>query len=191
VLLKEATARGIAAGTIDLVFRRWDKVRVKEGTSFKTVGGLVRITAVTELPGTDAIGDSDAVRAGFDDRAALLAELDRRPGAHLLRIEVEWEGDDPRVELARDRDIDAGQRAEIEAQLARWDRASRSGPWTERTLRLIESRPEIRAGDLAEELGQEKLATKRNVRKLKEIGLTLSLETGYRISPRGEAYLGG
>lgn len=191
MLLKEATARGIAAGSIDLVFRRWDKVRIKQGSSFKTVAGMVRINGITELPGIDAIEDADASRAGFEDRAALLAELDRRPGAHLLRIEVEWEGDDPRVELSRDRRIDSGQRAEIEAQLERWDRAARSGPWTERTLRLIEANPGTRAGDLAERLDQEKPATKRNVRKLKDLGLTLSLETGYRISPRGEAFLSG
>ena len=32
---------------------------------------------------------------------------------------------------------------------------------------------------------------KRDVRKLKELGLTESLEIGYRISPRGETLLGG
>jgi len=191
VLLKEATARGIAEGSIDRVFRRWDKVRVKEGSSFKTVGGLVRITGVTELAGTDEIGEDDAARAGFEDRAALLAELDRREGAHLLRIEVEWDGADPRVDLAADGCIDPDQRREIDAQLERWDKVSRSGPWTDRTLRLIESQPGTRAGDLAEQLEQDKPATKRNVRKLKDIGLTLSLETGYRLSPRGEAYLAG
>ena len=32
-------------------------------------------------------------------------------------------------------------------------------------------------------------AFKRDVRKLKNLGLTISLEVGYRLSPRGEAYL--
>jgi hypothetical protein len=31
---------------------------------------------------------------------------------------------------------------------------------------------------------------KRRVRQLKELGLTESLEVGYRLSPRGRAYLG-
>jgi hypothetical protein len=35
----------------------------------------------------------------------------------------------------------------------------------------------------------ERLPFKANVRKLKRLGLTISLETGYRLSPRGEAYL--
>jgi hypothetical protein len=38
-------------------------------------------------------------------------------------------------------------------------------------------------------LGQEKLQFKVNVRKLKALGLTESLETGYRLSPRGVAFL--
>jgi hypothetical protein len=38
-------------------------------------------------------------------------------------------------------------------------------------------------------VGQERLPFKANVRKLKRLGLTISLETGYRLSPRGEAYL--
>jgi hypothetical protein len=45
------------------------------------------------------------------------------------------------------------------------------------------------AATLAEELGQEKLVFKRNVRKLKELGLTESLEIGYRLSARGRALL--
>ena len=32
---------------------------------------------------------------------------------------------------------------------------------------------------------------KTDVRKLKELGLTESLEVGYRLSPRGRAYLEG
>jgi hypothetical protein len=56
-------------------------------------------------------------------------------------------------------------------------------------LDLIEANPGVRAPDLAERLGLETLPFKRDVRKLKELGLTESLEVGYRISPRGRAYL--
>ncbi len=37
---------------------------------------------------------------------------------------------------------------------------------------------------------KDTLPFKRDVRKLKELGLTESLAVGYRISPRGRAYLG-
>jgi len=49
--------------------------------------------------------------------------------------------------------------------------------------------PRTRAGDLAAGMGMERRALKGNVRKLKELGLTESLEVGYRLSPRGRALL--
>jgi hypothetical protein len=55
-------------------------------------------------------------------------------------------------------------------------------------LDLIARNPGVRAPDLAAGLGLETLPFKRDVRKLKELGLTESLEVGYRLSPRGQAY---
>jgi hypothetical protein len=48
---------------------------------------------------------------------------------------------------------------------------------------------EVRAADLAAAAGRERLAFKGDVRKLNELGLTESLEVGYRLSPRGRALL--
>jgi len=56
-------------------------------------------------------------------------------------------------------------------------------------LELIAQRPATRAPDLAASLGRETAPFKTDVRKLKELGLTESLDVGYRLSPRGEAYL--
>ncbi len=47
----------------------------------------------------------------------------------------------------------------------------------------------MRAPDLAASLGLETLVFKRDVRKLKALGLTESLTIGYRISPRGQVLL--
>ena len=69
--------------------------------------------------------------------------------------------------------------------------SKRGEPWTRRVLELIDARPETVAEDLAASLGMEKLPFKRDVRKLKELGLTESLLVGYRLSPRGRAYLAG
>ncbi len=66
---------------------------------------------------------------------------------------------------------------------------TRNGSWTRETLELIAAKPAVRAGDLAQQLGQERLPFKANVRKLKALGLTESLEVGYRLSPRGRAFL--
>ena len=63
------------------------------------------------------------------------------------------------------------------------------GPWTRQVLRLIAENPGVRAPDLAASLGRDTLAFKRDVRRLKELGLTISLPVGYELSPRGRAYL--
>jgi hypothetical protein len=56
-------------------------------------------------------------------------------------------------------------------------------------LEALRSHPEVRAGDVCCLVGQEKEKFKLNVRKLKNLGLTESLGTGYRLSPRGESLL--
>ena len=92
-------------------------------------------------------------------------------------------GDDDRI--ARRNDISPEEIDNVIA-LARLDR---SGAWTHRTLQLIEraTRASSRRRSLA--MPQERPAFKLNVRKLKELGLTESLDVGYRLSPRGEAVL--
>ena len=56
---------------------------------------------------------------------------------------------------------------------------------------MIRSHPGVRAGSLCVVLGQEKEAFKLNIRKLKGLGLTESLDIGYRRSPRGAHVLRG
>ncbi len=56
-------------------------------------------------------------------------------------------------------------------------------------MELIGRRPATVSTELAAELGRERAPFKLDVRKLKALGLTISLERGYRLSPRGEAYL--
>jgi hypothetical protein len=73
--------------------------------------------------------------------------------------------------------------------LARLD-ASLGRPWTRATLEAIEARPGVRAADLMLPLSWSDLHQfKLRVRKLKTLGLTLSLRVGYSLSPRGAAYL--
>ena len=55
-------------------------------------------------------------------------------------------------------------------------------------LACIAAEPGRRAPDFAERFGREVQPFKRDVRKLKELGLTISLLVGYKLSPRGEAY---
>ena len=55
------------------------------------------------------------------------------------------------------------------------------------TLATYRPHPTVRAPDLAARVGRETADFKKDVRKLKELGLTESLDIGYLLSPRGEA----
>ena len=67
--------------------------------------------------------------------------------------------------------------------------AGSSGTTRRAVLTLIADRPGIVSTVLAEAMGWERQDFKLRVRRLKQLGLTLSLDVGYRLSPRGESYL--
>ena len=189
MLISRATAAGIAEGSVTLAFRRWDRPRVRPGGTQRTVAGVVRFDTVEQVdPAT--LTQDDAARAGVRSLAALLRLLDRRDGANVYRMQVSPAGADPRVALRGQDQLTDDDRRALDARLDRMDAARADGPWTREVLRLIADRPGVRAPDLAASLGRETLPFKRDVRKLKELGLTRSLEVGYEISPRGQAYLG-
>jgi hypothetical protein len=187
VLLNRLTAEGIAAGTVTLVLRRWDRPRAKAGGTQRTVAGTIRIDAVTERAGDYRVTAAQARAAGYADAAAAQAELDRRPAAHTYLIRVSYLAPDERPELAAEDALAADDIAGIGERLDRWDAATE--PWTRNYLRLIGDNEAIRAPDLAERVGIDVPRFKRRVRQLKGLGLTISLGTGYRLSPRGAAFL--
>lgn len=186
MLIREATLRRIREGSVTVQFRRWRRATVKVGGTLMTSMGVLAIDDVTEVE-LGALTEADAQAAGFENRAALLHALDQpdRPG-RIHRVTLRYAGPDPRIAL-REQLPDAEEVEAIRAKFARWDRASPVGPWTARTLAVIADRPAERAVDLAEAIGMERARFKTNVRKLKGLGLTESLEIGYRLSPRGEA----
>lgn len=178
----------IRDGRVDLAFRRWERARVRPGSRLRTAVGVLEVESV-EVVERSSLSEDDAHRAGFESRADLLAMLDKRGRGAIHRIELRYAGADPRVKLRAKADLSETELGEIARKLERLDDASRHGPWTSAVLELIATKPEVRAEELAAELGREKLPFKRDVRKLKELGLTESLNPGYRLSPRGEAVL--
>jgi hypothetical protein len=187
VLLRIPDAEGIRDGRITLQFRTWKRPTVKAGGTLQSVVGLLAIDAVEPVD-VDAITEAEAAAAGNDDLAELQAFLRSKEG-QAYRVAVRYLGEDPRVALREDTDLSDEDVAEIETRLARWDKASPVGPWTATTFDLIGRFPGRRAPELAEIAGMETDRFKPNVRKLKGLGLTISLGTGYEISPRGEAFL--
>jgi hypothetical protein len=188
VLFKRHVLDGLADGTITVAFRRWARPRVRAGSRLRTAVGVLAVDAVDEMD-VDDITDDDARRAGFSSRSDLVDDLATQRDGRVYRISLHVAGPDPRVELRGREALTGEELAEVERRLARLDAASRHGAWTLAVLRLIRDCPEVRAGDLAATLGRERLAFKRDVRKLKELGLTESLEVGYRLSARGRAVL--
>jgi hypothetical protein len=188
VLFRRRSLDGIRAGEITLAFRRWDRQRARAGGRQRTVVGELAIDSVEPVD-RGAIMAEEALRAGHASLDELFGELDARGDAQIWRIELHWAGDDPRRLLREQADLDDAELERLRARLERFDSASRHGPWTRATLELIAARPETRAEDLAASVGREKLPFKRDVRKLKELGLTESLLVGYRLSPRGRALL--
>jgi hypothetical protein len=186
MLLRADTLAGIAAGDIDLVFRRQRRRTVKAGGTLRTAAGVIAVDAVDEIA-EDDITDTDARRAGFATRQALLAML--KPDGQLYRFHVRHAGEDPRIALRNADDLSDDDVEYTRRRLQRLDDASTREPWTAATLRLIAEHPATRAPDLAASVGRDTQPFKADVRKLKNLGLTESLPVGYRISPRGAAYL--
>lgn len=180
---------GIADGSITVTFRRWKRPHAVTGRRYRTPAGIIETTAV-DIVSTDDVDQADAAAAGFSSPAELIGQLQGTPDVPLYRIRFRRVDEpDPRAVLAASDDLTADDVARISTRLDRLDGASRIGPWTRQTLRLIAEHPERRAPDLAAMAGRETQPFKRDVRKLKELGLTLSFNPGYRLSPRGRAYL--
>jgi hypothetical protein len=183
MLFKAGVLDGIRKGGITLAFRCWSKPSVRTGSRIRTAIGIVEVTAIAPVRQTD-IKDKDARKAGFASRDELLASLRAGPG-QVYRIALRLAGADPRVAL-RNAKPSADELKELAMRLARMD-AARARPWTLPLLQMIADYPAHRAQDLADKAGRELRLFKADVRKLKDLGLTESLDTGYRLSPRGRA----
>ncbi len=118
----------------------------------------------------------------------LVKELQSRTGT-IYRIELEYVGADPRIKLRNTNKLSKDELAELAKNLVDLDAASKIGPWTKKILTAIQRHPKLSAGELAEKVGYEKDWLKLNIRKLKNLGLTISHHPGYEISPRGMAVL--
>jgi hypothetical protein len=186
VLFERRLQAGLRDGSIRLAFRRWRRAQVVGGRLYRSPVGLIEVPAVSAVSGEISLEDARA--AGFASVEKLLADLKGPPEAAIYRVELRLSAEpDAREVLAQDGALGEGDVAQLRQKLARLDAAR---AWTMATLQAIEARPGTRAADLAVDLGWPELQPfKLHVRKLKALGLTLSLEVGYRLAPRGEAYL--
>ena len=188
LLFKKAFHQGLIDGSITLTFRRWERAQVKPGGRYRCHPiGVLEVDAIDTVPLAD-ITDADARASGFPSRAELVEAVGAGDGP-LFRVKLRHIGDADARPEAFAAELTREQVADISAKLEKLDRASPVGPWTRKALKLIAKHPHRRAGDLADLCRREKLEFKEDVRKLKRLGLTISHEVGYSLSPRGEAFL--
>lgn len=187
MLFTAATLRGLTEGRVSCTYRRWDVVRPKVGSRFTTSAGVVEVTSIARAD-EQRLTDRDAAEAGFDSVADLIKWCRAKGSGDLYRIGITLAGPDPRIELRRTDKLSPPDVTALNTKLDRMDQAA-DQPWTRKTLRQIQRLPGVVSTELAAEVGQERQVYKLRVRRLKALGLTESLERGYRLSPRGEAYL--
>ena len=187
MLFDARTLRGLSEGRVTATFRRWSTVRPQPGSRFTTRAGVVEVTSIAPAD-ADALTEADAYDAGFDSRDALLSWTAKKGAGDLYRVGIRLAGPDPRIALREAGELDEAELATLRARLDRMDRAAER-PWTRQALELIARHPGVVSTELAAAAGQERAYFKLRVRRLKALGLTESLEVGYRLSPRGAAYL--
>jgi hypothetical protein len=185
---------GVASGEITVTFRRWTRAQVKVGGHYRVGDAVLEVDRVEQLRVRD-ISDDDIHRAGEADRGGLHERLSRGTKEPVRDDEVVWRVEfhptgltDARTLLAASADLTDDDVDAINRALDRLDRAAAGGPWTRAVLALIDERPGVVSTELAAERGMERAPFKLDVRKLKKLGLTDSLEVGYRLSPRGRAF---
>jgi hypothetical protein len=202
VLFKERFGDGIVDGSITLTFRAWTRPQARVGSrqrfgrygGDRTASGFLEIDAVDLVP-LSSVTVAEARRAGFGSREELIEELRAssrtplRASSKVYRVSFRHVlATDERAQLAATARLSSEDVRGVIERLGGMDER-RGKPWTRQTLALISKRPGTSASVLAKTIGMERLEFKANVRKLKALGLTISLETGYRLSPRGQALL--
>ncbi len=184
MLLSQQALDGIVSGEIDRVYRRWKRPAVVEGTRQRTSHGLVEVVGLRRVDESEI----EPGAAGYQTTEELLDDIrPPEPGRDLYEVQVRWAGEDHRLALRESTDIDDAAWKAIDGVVSGIGR--RGGPTGIDLLRVIAANPAKLAKELADEIGVERDVLKRRIRQLKEIGLTESLRIGYRLSPRGEAYL--
>ncbi|MEC9344813.1 MAG: hypothetical protein VYB54_01210 [Pseudomonadota bacterium] len=185
MLIRREILDRIVSGEVDRAFRRWQRPTVRPGGRLRTAVGELAILAVDQVS-LASLTDEDAYRAGYDTPEDLRAELSRQPDRVLYRIGLRYVGADQRELLGQDDAISDAEGARILDRMNRIDTAASFAGLSLRILTWIDTWPGRRAGDIAGETGMDLRRLKTHIRKLKELGLTESRQTGYGLSPRGQ-----
>lgn len=181
MLFKEVHLKGIKSGSIRIAFRKWKKAAARKGSLHQTSHGLIEITDIYIIEEGD-ISEKDIAASGFENREALLRSLPPATGGNLYKIELRYYSEDPRIALGSQSSLTDQELLEVKKKLERMDKLE---AWTKKILLIIKGHPHQRAAELARLSGYEKEWLKLHIRKLKNLGLTISHHPGYELSPMG------
>ena len=168
--------------------RIWLRPRVKAGGRYSLGAGAIVVERIRE-GSLDDITATLARRCGFASVVDALKTAKHGAGERVFIIDFHYDGKAGARAKPATGAVGVEELLALAERLDAMDRRSRSGAWTQATLRAIAAKPAVRAASLARALGRPRDEFKRDVRKLKNLGLTSSLETGYRRTATGEALL--
>jgi hypothetical protein len=181
----------IARGEVTLTVRSWARPQAKPGGRYRVGDTVIEVTGLAQAP-LASLTESHAKRAGFASVDELLVELGRHSRGSVGSDATAWLIEFRAVgayEAPSPAPVSADALAAARGRLDALDRL-RGRAWTQRALALIGERPATPARLLAAEMGMETLPFKVDVRKLKALGLTTSLDVGYELTDLGRAALG-
>ena len=193
MLFKREQFQGLRDGSITLSFRLWKRPQARVGARYRFgTDEWVRISKIQEVS-LARVSNADAQRAGHAGRKALADTLDRlsrgdSSNATLYRISLEYAGRAKPTVPERGAKLSKEEWRVLAVKLDAMD-ARRGDAWTHEMLCTIRDQPGCAAAELSSQLGRAKAPFKQDVRKLKALGLTISLEVGYKLSPKGKKLL--
>ena len=189
MLFQRRFHEGIRSGEIRCTVRIWQRPHAKVGGRYALGGGGAIVVDKIQETRLDDITSALAQRCGFPSLVDLLKTAKHGPGERVFVIDFHYDGKARARPKLKDGAVSSEELALLVQRLDAMDRRSQVGAWTLATLRAIKARPGVLAATLARSLGRPRDEFKRDVRKLKHLGLTFSLEIGYRLTPKGEALL--
>jgi hypothetical protein len=182
LLFKTRFHEGIRSGEITMTIRAWQKPQATSGKEYKLgASGRIAVTAVNPVTLSE-IRSRDVKASGFssiDELVHMLRKESRRKltaRSKVYRVRFRYTGE-------RKDEMPTYSRDELNAKL------DRMGAWSRNLLTLIADNRGVSSAILAKKMGRERLGLKADVRKLKRLGLTRSLEVGYEITNSGRKML--
>lgn len=175
----------VASSRITVTFRLWKRLHAKVGGRYTVGSAVIEVDAIEMIP-FHAVTKRDVELAGMPtkdvlrERAAHAGPID--DDTLVYRIEFHVAGAKPADIVAPDDDEHV---AVVKKKLDAMDARSKAGAWTRSTLSLIGENEGMVSAELAAQLHRPRVEFKADVRKLRALGLTQSLEVGYRLTPLG------